>query len=108
MGTQYNVAGHLPKESNGIAVQCLGVDHSDINSLAFTGSAQNLSIPTGAEIVELAASEDCFINWNATAASTTAQFFPKGSVVYKLLVGQTTLSVISNGTNGTITMVAMK
>jgi hypothetical protein len=99
-----NVDSYLPRDGDDHAIQVLAP--SSIANIAVTASSAQVTIPTGAQIVEIGASTDCWIVWgtNPTAANSTGMFVPKGTVVYKVPDGATKIAAIQDSANGRISV----
>ena len=77
----------------GTSIQALGLDCANTQVANITdGTPQSLSIPANTQMFELASIIPLYINFEGTAGVTT-HVFPAGVGVYKVLSGQTTVSV---------------
>jgi hypothetical protein len=76
-----------------------------VNDSVSTASRAS-TLPTGATVVEVAVNTDCWILFGAggAVANTTGMFMPKGSVVYGIPVGATSLSYIRDAADGRISI----
>jgi hypothetical protein len=85
----------LPRDRSAHAVQVLAQSSAECVATTLSGTSQQLSIPAGSEIVEVAALADCHIAFGVNPTATTSSpAFPKGVCVYKLLPDQTKVAVI--------------
>lgn len=87
-----------PKDTPGGPIPVLGPFHDDTQVVNLTDStAKTLTIPTGTQIYELASEIDIHFDADGTAAVATSALFPRGVGVYKVIPGQTAISVIRVG-----------
>lgn len=98
----------LPQDQKGNAVQALAP--STNANVAIGAASANVALPAGAEVVRIAASCNCFINFgNSTiTASGTSPVFNAGAEIFKVPVGATHIAVIQNGAvTGTLSATRM-
>lgn len=96
----------LKRDKGGSAIQAFGPFHADTVSVNITdGSAVTLSIPTDTEFYEVAAIFPCYIDADGVA-STSSALFPPGVATYKVLTGQTQVSMmrVDSGDTGPVTL----
>jgi hypothetical protein len=98
------MAGTLHSDNNGRAIQLfpLGAVRAQVTTAdALTTAA--VAIPSGAEWVEIRATDVCYINFGTSgvvaAADETSQLFPAGEKVQKLPAGTTHFAVIRASAN---------
>lgn len=81
------------KDKGGTGIQALGPYHANTQSVNITSDAvETLNIPTGALYYELASTLPLYINADGVASVSSA-VFPAGAAIYKVLSGQTQVSV---------------
>ena len=97
----------LPRDLDNHAIQLLTPDHASIANEDVDGSSDVLALPSGAEIVLIAANTDCWILFTTSGGSvsnSTGEFFPKGAVVYPVPAGATHLAHIQDSEGGRISI----
>lgn len=90
------------------AVQVLTPDHSTIVNAATSGTSAVSALPSGANIVEIAVTEDTWILFTTSGgsvASTTGEFMPKGAKVVGVPSDATHIAYLQDTTAGRITVV---
>jgi hypothetical protein len=98
----------LAYDTDGSAIQVLAPGTP--TNAAVGGSSAVTAIPTGAEILEISASTDCFILFTTSGgsvASTSGMFFPKGAAVYRVPSGATHVAHIQDSASGRIALTAL-
>lgn len=96
---------NLPKDADAQPIQVLRP--STIVNVATSNSSTATPLPSGADLVEIAVTEDAYIEFGltgTTAASSSSMFFPKGVAVYRVPIGATHLAHIRDTTNGRISI----
>ena len=87
----------LLRDKHGRSIQIFGPHHGDtVSASIIDGVAVTLAIPAGTVYYELAASIPCYVNANGVATSSSA-VFPTGVATYKVVPGQTQVSMMRIG-----------
>jgi hypothetical protein len=97
---------HCDANGNPIPVMRVGAVVND----QVTGTSRESTLPTGAKVIEIASTTDCYITLGltgGTADSTTSFFFPKGVAQYGVDEGQTHIQYIQESAVGRITIVEL-
>lgn len=95
----------LPRDNDSYPVQCLAP--STVTNGPVTGSSAVLIMPTGASIVEVGVSTDCWVVWGtsgSTSTTSTGMFMPKGSGVFRVPDGVTHIAAIQDTASGRISI----
>lgn len=83
----------LYRDKHGKSVQAFGPYHDNVSAGNITDdTAVTLNIPTGTIYYELASTIACYVNANGVATVNSA-VFPAGAAIYKVLPGQTQVSL---------------
>lgn len=98
----------LLRDKHGAGVQAFGPYHASTVSVNITdGTAQNLAIPANTQYYELASVIPLYIDADGIAGISSA-VFPAGAAIYKVLPGQTQVSVLRITTDtGPVTLTPM-
>lgn len=94
------------KDTQGDPISILGPVHSETATANITdGNPVSLAIPADTKFYELSATFDCYFDVDGTATTSSA-LFPRGSAVYKVLSGQTSVSMlrIDSADTGRVTL----
>ena len=84
----------LRRDKGGTAIQAFGPFHADTQTASIVGaSAVTLTIPADTKFYELAAIFPCYVDADGAADSSSA-LFPAGVATYKVLDGQTEVSMM--------------
>ena len=100
----YELDGTLTVDKNAMPVQVLELDTVVTNSV--TASSQAVTLPSGTvggDIIRVAASENCYIVFGATADAND-HLFIQGVEYFRVPDGATQLSVIRVDTNGVLSI----
>jgi hypothetical protein len=102
----------LPKDVDGHSIQTLAPVEDTVVQAVITAGNQRITLPTGANIVEVAANDVCRIKFGDSAvdaSSGTVRIFPPGAAVYRVPAGATHLAVTQVGTSsGFLTVCEMR
>ena len=102
------VDAHLPVDQFGVPIQALAP--STVINTDVDGTTDRSVLTTNSDIVEIATTVDVYLLFgdsSVTVSSSTGQFFPKGSVVYRIPAGATHISYIQAATGGRITITTL-
>lgn len=100
-----NVDSILPRDGDDHPIQVLAPGTPTNVSLAGTTTAT--ALPSGADIVEIGLSEDGYVLFGtsgATSSASTGMFVPKGLVVYRVPSGATHLAHIAASSTGRLSI----
>lgn len=102
----------MPKDVDGKAVQTLAPVESSVVQLVISAGNARTALPTGANIVELAANDTCRVKFgdsNVDATSGTSRIFPAGVAIYRVPAEATHIAVTQVGTSsGFVTIAEMR
>lgn len=113
MGNEVSQSHHFPVSKGSVPVQVVRWSGQRVGG-AFTGSASLLTLPAGSTLIEISATENCYLEFGddsaeaeTTIASNLSRLFLAGTQVAPVpLDGDgnplTHVSVISAGANGVI------
>jgi hypothetical protein len=86
----------LLKDRDGAGIQTLIPDDTTVASITSGSTSAAAALPAGASIVEVSASNFCYIAFggSSVAATTTSRLCPPGRAVYRLPPGATNFAVL--------------
>jgi hypothetical protein len=92
---------NLTPDANGKFIQALCP--STTASVAIGGTSVQLTIPSNTEVVRIAATADCYIEFGANPTATDeSMLFPYGVEVFRLPLGVTKIAVLQVSTSGVL------
>lgn len=95
----------LPRDNDSYPIQCLAP--STITNGPISSSSAVLVLPSGASIVEVGVSSDCWLLWGtsgSTVTTSTGMFMPKGSAIYRVPDGVTHIAAIQDTVSGRLSI----
>lgn len=94
-------------DQNGYPVQALAPSTTAILTAGATST--RVALPTGAQLVRLAAINDCYVAFGDSnvVASGSNMLFTKGSEIFEVPAGATHVAVIQHTTGGAVTVTMM-
>ena len=99
----------LKTDINGRALQSLTPSTTSVNG-TIGGSSVRLAIPTGATVIRVSASGDCYLEFGdvTVVAASTDMLFPTGVEIFTLDPAWTHVALIQSGTStGTLSITEM-
>lgn len=90
----------LPQDTRGNPVQALAP--STVASVAIGAVSANVAIPSGADVVRIGVTNDCFATFGISTVTTDGlkMFLPKGSEIFKVPTGATHVAFIQSAVAG--------
>lgn len=96
----------LPIDNNNKGIQTLAPYNTVSLTIGVTSVA--ISLPSGAKVVRLASTGNCYVAFSGTA-TTSDMLFPLGAETFKVPDGATQISCIREGaSSGTLTITRME
>lgn len=76
----------LETDQNGRALQSLAPAVAGVGSIVLSGTSARVAIPSGAQVVRLAASGNCFFAFgdNSVTATSSSALFPSGVEIFSV------------------------
>ena len=102
---EVQVRANIPRDLDDVPIPVLSP--GSLTNAAVTVSSLASAIPSGAEIVEIASSTDCYILFTTSGGSVTSstgQVFPKGVNNYRVPAGATHVAHIRDSADGRISI----
>lgn len=102
----------VPRGPNGGAIQVLAPVESTVATATIQAGNNRAELPSGAQIVEVACSDDCRFEFGSSAVDVTAgtkRILLRGMYVYRVPTGATDFAVTAfGGSSGTVTVTRLR
>lgn len=97
----------IPTDLRGHPIQTLAPEVTAV--LGFSATTTRVALPTGTEVVRVAPTQDCYIEFGdgTVTASGASIFMPKGSEIFRVPADATHLAAIQSTAGGQVTLTRM-